>query len=233
MFHYFYKLYFFTIILCSSNLFNNNGIEIGTYKLYHNGEIQFRILAQKNTNKKPYGNTIANILLKHKKEKDIKTKDPDPEISYLVSLVDNMNINQEKKDKIKNFTLKYINSDDIKEKNESINELQKYSNNEECKEYMDSYLMYIHMQNDIKCLKRKNMWNNIWIVSTTLLLIIIMIASIIVGGVPENSIFLFTCILSMFITYIYARYFPEIKIGFKKLKTKLYTFFQKKKQIKK
>ncbi|CDO63770.1 MC-2TM Maurer's cleft two transmembrane protein [Plasmodium reichenowi] len=232
MVHYIYKIYIFTIILCASNLFNDNVVEIGTYKLsYHNGGIQFRILAQKNTNKKPDGNNFTNIILKDKKEKDSKTKNPDPQISSLVSLVDNMNITQEKKDKIKNLTLKYINSKDVKEKNKSINELQKYSNHEECKEYMDSYLMHLRMQNDIKCLKRKNLWNNIWIVSTTLLLIIIMIACIFSGTVTNNSVFYPAFILLIFIIYIFARYFPDMKIGFKKLKTKLYTFFQKKKQI--
>ncbi|KOB87492.1 hypothetical protein PFDG_03646 [Plasmodium falciparum Dd2] len=232
MFHYIYKIYIFTIILCASNLINHNVVEIGTYKLsYHNGGIQFRILAQKNTNKKPYGNTTTNIFLKNKKEKDSKTKDLDPQISSLVSLVDNMNITQEKKDKIKNLSLKYINSRDVKEKNESINELQKYSNNEECKEYMDSYLMHLRMQNDIKCLKRKNLWNNIWIVSTTLLLIIIMIACIIAGVLHANNAFYPAFILLIFIIYIVARYFPDMKIGFKKLKTKLNTFFQNKKQI--
>ncbi|KOB63500.1 hypothetical protein PFHG_05278 [Plasmodium falciparum HB3] len=126
MFHYIYKIYIFTIILCASNLFNNNVVEIGTYKLsYHNGGIQFRILAQKNTNKKSNGNTLTNILLKDKGEKGSKKKNPDDQISSLVSLVDNMNITQEKKDKIKNLSLKYINSRDVKEKNESINELQK------------------------------------------------------------------------------------------------------------
>ncbi|KOB88041.1 hypothetical protein PFDG_04514 [Plasmodium falciparum Dd2] len=204
MFHYIYKIYIFTIILCASNLINHNVVEIGTYKLsYHNGGIQFRILAQKNTNKKPYGNTTTNIFLKNKKEKDSKTKDLDPQISSLVSLVDNMNITQEKKDKIKNLSLKYINSRDVKEKNESINELQKYSNNEECKEYMDSYLMHLRMQNDIKCLKRKNLWNNIWIVSTTLLLIIIMIACIIAGVLHANNAFL-PCIYSFNFYYLYS-----------------------------
>ncbi|CDO62229.1 MC-2TM Maurer's cleft two transmembrane protein [Plasmodium reichenowi] len=232
MFHYIYKIYIFTIILGASNLFNHNVVEIGTYKLsYHNGGIQFRILAQKNTNNKPYGNTTTNIFLKNKKEKDSKTKDLDPQISSLVSLVDNMNITQEKKDKIKNLSLKYINSRDAKEKNESINELQKYSNNEECKEYMDSYLMHLRMQNDIKCLKRKNLWNNSWIFAMTLLLIITMIACIFSVKITLSNIFIPICILSIFITYIVARYFPDMKIGFKKLKTKFNTFFQNKKQI--
>ncbi|CAX51181.1 Pfmc-2TM Maurer's cleft two transmembrane protein [Plasmodium falciparum NF54] len=233
MFHYIYKIYIFTIILCASNLFNNNGVENGTYKLsYHNGGIQFRMLAQKNTNKKSNGNALKNILLKDKSKKGSKKKNPDAEISDLVNLVDNMNITQEKKDKIKNLSLKYINSRDVKEKNESINELQKYSNNEECKEYMDSYLMHLRMQNDIKCLKRKNLWNNIWIVSTTLLLIIIMIACVYwLASTPPPGLFCLPFIVLIFIIYIVARYFPDMKIGFKKLKTKLNTFFQNKKQI--
>ncbi len=184
------------------------------------------MLAQKNANKKSFGNTLTNILFKDKKKKNL-----DPQISSLVSLVDNMDITQEKKDKIKTLTLKYINSRDVKEKNESINELQKYSNNEECKEQMDSYLMHLRMQNDIKCLKRKNLWNNIWIVSTTLLLIIICIACIIAGVIQANSAFYPAFSLLIFIIYIVARYFPDMKIGFKKLKTKLNTFFQNKKQI--
>ncbi|ETW27061.1 hypothetical protein PFFCH_05534 [Plasmodium falciparum FCH/4] len=189
------------------------------------------MLAQNNTNKKPFGNTLTNILLKDKGEKGSKKKNPDDQISDLVSLVDNMNITQEKKNEIKNLTLKYINSDDIKEKNKSINELKKYSNNEECKEYIDNYLMHLHMQNDIKCLKRKNLWNNIWIVSTTLLLIIIMIACIILRVYGPNFAISPASFLLIFIIYIFARYFPEMKIGFKKLKTKLNTFFQNKKQI--
>ncbi|KYN93607.1 MC-2TM Maurer's cleft two transmembrane protein, partial [Plasmodium reichenowi] len=44
----------------------------------------------------------------------------------------------------------------------------------------------------------------------------------------DGSAFLLTFILSIFITYIVARYFPDMKIGFKKLKTKFNTFFQKK-----
>ncbi|CAG25183.1 Pfmc-2TM Maurer's cleft two transmembrane protein [Plasmodium falciparum NF54] len=232
MFHYIYKIYIFTIILCASNLFNNNVVEIGTYKLsYHNGGIQFRMLAQKNTNKKPFGNTLTNILLKDKGGKGSKKKNPDDQISSLVSLVDNMNITQEKKDKIKNLSLKYINSRDVKEKNESINELQKYSNNEECKEQMDSYLMHLRMQNDIKCLKRKNLWNNIGINSITLSLIIIMIACMFASFGDAQLIYLPAFFLLIFIIYIVARYFPDMKIGFKKLKTKLNTFFQNKKQI--
>ncbi|KNG77896.1 hypothetical protein PFMG_04061 [Plasmodium falciparum IGH-CR14] len=185
------------------------------------------MLAQKNDNKKSFGNTLTNILFKDKKKKNL-----DPQISSLVSLVDNMNITQEKKDKIKTLTLKYINSDDILEQNKSINELQKYSNNEECKEQMDNYLMHLRMQNDIKCLKRKNLWNNIWIVSTTLSLIIIMIAyvfSLAISKSPQLYYFAFSPLI--FIIYIVARYFPDMKIGFKKLKTKLNTFFQNKKQI--
>ncbi|KOB63398.1 hypothetical protein PFHG_05150 [Plasmodium falciparum HB3] len=224
MFHYIYKIYIFTIILCASNLFNNNVVEIGTYKLsYHNGGIQFRMLAQKNTNKKPFGNTLTNILFKDKKKKNL-----DPQISSLVSLVDNMDITQEKKDKIKNLSLKYINSDDILEQNKSINELKKYSNNEECKEYMDSYLMHLRMQNDIKCLKRKNLWNNIWIVSTTLLLIIIMIASVFSFTLDLISAFYLVFIFLIYIIYIYARYFPEMKIGYKGIKEACKYYFNKK-----
>ncbi|CZT98685.1 Pfmc-2TM Maurer's cleft two transmembrane protein [Plasmodium falciparum NF54] len=229
MFHYIYKIYIFTIILCASNLFNNNVVEIGTYKLsYHNGGIQFRMLAQKNDNKKSFGNTLTNILFKDKKKKNL-----DPQISSLVSLVDNMDITQEKKDKIKNLSLKYINSRDVKEKNESINELQKYSNNEECKEQMDSYLMHLRMQNDIKCLKRKNLWNNIGINSITLSLIIIMIMIACMFAIcnAPQYIYVPASFLLIFIIYIVARYFPDMKIGFKKLKTKLNTFFQNKKQI--
>ncbi|ETW20566.1 hypothetical protein PFFVO_00618 [Plasmodium falciparum Vietnam Oak-Knoll (FVO)] len=229
MFHYIYKIYIFTIILCASNLFNNNGVENGTYKLsYHNGGIQFRMLAQKNDNKKSNGNTLTNILLKDKGEKGSKKKNPDDQISSLVSLVDNMNITQEKKDKIKTLTLKYMNSDDIKEKNKSINELQKYSNNEECKEQMDSYLMHLRMQNDIKCLKRKNLWNNIWINSITLSLIIIMIACLVPGFTFQPISSLPAFILLIFIIYIFGRYFPEMKMGFKKIKETCTNFFKKK-----
>ncbi|KNC36272.1 hypothetical protein PFLG_01133 [Plasmodium falciparum RAJ116] len=174
---------------------------------------------------------IINPALFHISHTYSKTKDLDPQISSLVSLVDNMNITQEKKDKIKNLSLKYINSRDVKEKNESINELQKYSNNEECKEYMDSYLMHLRMQNDIKCLKRKNLWNNIGINSIILSLIIIMIACIIAGVVQAYNVFCPAFSPLIFIIYIVARYFPDMKIGFKKLKTKLNTFFQNKKQI--
>ncbi|SOS76159.1 Pfmc-2TM Maurer's cleft two transmembrane, putative [Plasmodium sp. gorilla clade G1] len=229
MFHYIYKIYIFTIILCASNLFNNNGVEKGTYKLsYHNGGIQFRMLAQNNTNKKSNGNTLTNILLKDKGGKGSKKKNPDDQISDLVSLVDNMNITQEKKNEIKNLTLKYMNSDDIKEKNKSINELKKYSNNEECKEYIDNYLMHLHMQNDIKCLKRKNLWNNIWINSITLSLIIICIACIVTGSIGGLSIFLPASFLLIFIIYIFARFFPDMKIGFKKIKETCTNFFKKK-----
>ncbi|SPJ08252.1 Pfmc-2TM Maurer's cleft two transmembrane protein [Plasmodium sp. DRC-Itaito] len=232
MFHYIYKICFFTIILCASNLFNGNVVEIGTYKLsYHNGGIQFRILAEENTNKKPYGNNFMNIILKDKKKKDSKTKNPDPQISSLVNLVDNMNITQEKKDEIKNLTLKYINSNDVKEKNKLINELQKYSNDEECKEYMDSYLMHLCMKNDIKCLKRKNLWNNIWIVLTTLSLIIILIGLLSSVGFTNQYGYYLTLGLLICTAYMFARYFPDIKVGFKKLKTKLSTSFQKKKEI--
>ncbi|ETW54352.1 hypothetical protein PFUGPA_04221 [Plasmodium falciparum Palo Alto/Uganda] len=144
-------------------------------------------------------------------------------------LVDNMNITQEKKNEIKNLTLKYINSDDIKEKNKSINELKKYSNNEECKEYIDNYLMHLRMQNDIKCLKRKNLWNNIWINSITLFLIIIMIAFLFsVGDTPFPGLFFLAFILLIFIIYIVARCFPDMKIGFKKIKETCTNFFKKK-----
>ncbi|KOB63502.1 hypothetical protein PFHG_05272 [Plasmodium falciparum HB3] len=184
------------------------------------------MLAQKNDNKKSFGNTLTNILFKDKKKKNL-----DPQISSLVSLVDNMDITQEKKDKIKNLSLKYINSRDVKEKNESINELQKYSNNEECKEQMDSYLMHLRMQNDIKCLKRKNLWNNIGINSITLSLIIIMIGCMLASSGSAQLLYPPAPFLLIFIIYIVARYFPDMKIGFKKLKTKLNTFFQNKKQI--
>ncbi|ETW57679.1 hypothetical protein PFUGPA_00372 [Plasmodium falciparum Palo Alto/Uganda] len=78
------------------------------------------MLAQKNANKKSLGNTLMNLLLKENKKTNL-----DPQTSSLVRLVDNMNITQEKKDKIKSLTLQYINSDDILEKNKSINELKK------------------------------------------------------------------------------------------------------------
>ncbi|CDO61819.1 MC-2TM Maurer's cleft two transmembrane protein [Plasmodium reichenowi] len=223
MFHYFYKIYFFTIILCSSNIFNNNTAEIGTYTLScHNGRIQFRMLAQKKANKKPSGNILTKLWLK-----DNKTKNPDPQISSLVSLVDNMNITEEKKDKIKTLTLKYINSDDIKEKNKSINELKNYSRNEECKEHMDNYLMHLCMQNDMKYLKRKNLWNNIWIISLTLFLIILIIVLISLGKVLDQSGILLT-FLSIFMIYIFARFFPDIKVSLKQFKETCTNFFKKK-----
>ncbi|SOS76649.1 Pfmc-2TM Maurer's cleft two transmembrane protein [Plasmodium sp. gorilla clade G1] len=222
MFHYIYKIY-----ICASNLFNNNGVENWNIQNYHtiNGGRQFRMLAQKNTNKKIKWKYLKGYIV----EKGSKKKNPDAQISDLVNLVDNMNITQEKKDEIKNLTLKYMNSDDIKEKNKSINELKKYSNNEGCKEYIDNYLMHLRMQNDIKCLKTKNLWNNIWIVSMTVLLIIIMIACAFSVGITESSAFLPACFLLIFITYMYGRFLPELKIAFNELKTKLYTFFQKKK----
>ncbi|SOS79064.1 Pfmc-2TM Maurer's cleft two transmembrane protein [Plasmodium sp. gorilla clade G1] len=230
MFFYIYKIYIFTIILCASNLFNNNGVQIGTYKLsYHNVGIQFRMLAQKNANEKSNGNTLKNTLLKDKSEKGSKKKNPYAKISDLVNLVDNMNITKEKKDEIKNLTLKYMNSDDIKEKNKLTNELKKYSNNEECKEHMNNYLMYLRMQNDIKFLKRKNFWNNIWINSINLYLIIIFIACIFAGLVSKSSIILPASFLLIFIIYIFARFFPDIKKGFKKIKETCTNFFQKKK----
>ncbi|SOS77691.1 Pfmc-2TM Maurer's cleft two transmembrane protein [Plasmodium sp. gorilla clade G1] len=229
MFHYFYKVYIFTIILCASNLFNNDGVEIGTYKLsYHNGGRQFRMLAQKNENEKSNGNTLKNTLLKDENKKGSKTKKLDPQITSLVNLVDNMNINEEQKDNIKTLTLEYINSDDIKKKNKSINELKKYSNNEECKEHMNNYLMHLRMQNEIKYLKRKNLWNNIWIVAVTLLSIILLIATLSVSGYGGLSTFLFTYVLSNLMIYIFARFYPEMKIGFNQLKQTCTNFFKKK-----
>ncbi|KYN93054.1 MC-2TM Maurer's cleft two transmembrane protein [Plasmodium reichenowi] len=231
MFIYIYKICIFTITLCTTNLFNNNGIEIGTYKSsYHNGGIQFRMLAQKNSNKKSNGNTLMNIFLKDKNEKGSKTKKLDPQISSLVSLVDNMNITEEEKDKIKNLTLKYINSDNIVEKNKYINELQKYSKNEECKEHMNNYLMYLRTQNDIKYLKRNNFWNNIGIVTMTLFLIILLTVFILLGIITDNYGLFLTCIL-IFMTYICARFLPEIKICLKDLKETCTNCFKKKKQI--
>ncbi|SOS77886.1 Pfmc-2TM Maurer's cleft two transmembrane protein [Plasmodium sp. gorilla clade G1] len=227
MFVYIYKIYIFTIILCASNLFNNNGVEIGIYKLsYHNGGIQFRMLAQKNTNKESYGNTLTNILLK-----DNNTKNPDPQISSVVNLVDNMNITQQEKDKIKTLTLKYINSDNIKEKNKSFNELKKCSKNKECKKYMNNYLMYLRMQDDIKYLERINIWNYISIVIITLILTIVLLIVLCATVCDALSIFFFTFILSSLMTYIFALYFPEIKIYFKKIKKTCKNFFKKKKQI--
>ncbi|SOV84183.1 Pfmc-2TM Maurer's cleft two transmembrane protein [Plasmodium reichenowi] len=230
MFRYFLKICIFTIILLyESNLFNNNVVEIGTYTLsYHNGRIQFRMLAQKNTNKKSYGTQLTHLLLKDKNLKDKKKKNLDPQISALINLVDNMNVTQEEKDKIKTLTLKYIDSDDIKKKNKSINELKKYSNNQECKEHMDNYLMHLRMQNDIKYLKRKNLWNNIWIISITLLSIIILIATMAMHNFIGFSAFLMTYILSNLMIYILARFFPEIKLRFKELKETCTNFFKKK-----
>ncbi|CDO62045.1 MC-2TM Maurer's cleft two transmembrane protein [Plasmodium reichenowi] len=230
MFRYFLKICIFTIILLyESNLFNNNAVEIGTYTLsYHNGRIQFRMLAQKNTNKKSYGTQLPHLLLKDKNQKDDEKKNLDPQITALVNLVDNMNITQEEKDKIKALTLKYIDSDDIKEKNQLINELKKYSNNEECKKHMDNYLMHLRMQNDIKCLKKKNLWNNIWIVAMTSLSIIILIVSMATYAFPGFSLFIVICILSTLMIYIFARFFPEIKLRFKKLKETCTNFFKKK-----
>ncbi|EWC76578.1 hypothetical protein C923_02745 [Plasmodium falciparum UGT5.1] len=228
MFHYIYKIYIFTIILCASNLFNDNGVEIGTYKIsYHNGGIQFRILAQKNTNKKSNGSTLMNIFLKEKNEKGSKTKKLDPQISSLVSLVDNMNITEEEKAKIKTLTLKYINSDDIKVKNKSINELKNYSKNEECKEHMDNYLMHLCMQNEMKYLKRKNLWNNIWIISLTLFLIILTIVLISLGKFWDPSGIVLT-FLSIFMIYMFARFFPDIKVRLKQFKETCTNVFKKK-----
>ncbi|ETW45063.1 hypothetical protein PFNF135_00664 [Plasmodium falciparum NF135/5.C10] len=228
MFHYIYKIYIFTIILCASNLFNDNGVEIGTYKIsYHNGGIQFRILAQKNTNKKSNGSTLMNIFLKEKNEKGSKTKKLDPQISSLVSLVDNMNITEEEKAKIKTLTLKYINSDDIKVKNKSINELKNYSKNEECKEHMDNYLMHLCMQNEMKYLKRKNLWNNIWIISLTLFLIILTIVLISLGKILDSFGIVLT-FLSIFMIYMFARFFPDIKVRLKQFKETCTNVFKKK-----
>ncbi|KNG74287.1 hypothetical protein PFMG_00540 [Plasmodium falciparum IGH-CR14] len=188
------------------------------------------MLAQKNENEKSNGNTLKNTLLKDKSEKGSKKKNPYAKISDLVNLVDNMNITKEKKDEIKNLTLKYMNSDDIKEKNKLMNEFKKYSNNEECKEHMNNYLMYLRMQNDIKFLKKKNFWNNIWINSITLFLIIIFIACIFDGSVSTSSIPLLASFLLIFIIYIFARFFPDMKMGFKKIKETCTNFFQKKKK---
>ncbi|ETW19348.1 hypothetical protein PFFVO_01704 [Plasmodium falciparum Vietnam Oak-Knoll (FVO)] len=229
MFHYFYKIYIFTIILCASNLFNNDGVEIGTYKLsYHNGGRQFRMLAQKNENEKSNGNTLKNTLLKDENKKGSKTKKLDPQITSLVNLVDNMDINEEQKDKIKTLTLEYINSDDIKKKNKSINELKKYSNNEECKEHMNNYLMHLRMQNEIKYLKRKNFWNNIWIVVITLLSIIVLIGAMAMYTFSGFSVFLVPFVLSNLMIYMFARFFPEIKLRFKEFKETCTNFFKKK-----
>ncbi|ETW41242.1 hypothetical protein PFNF135_04384 [Plasmodium falciparum NF135/5.C10] len=224
MFLYIYKIYIFTIILCVSNLFNNNGVEIGIYKLsYHNGGIQFRMLAQKNTNKESYGNTLTNIFLK-----DNNTKNPDPQISSVVNLVDNMNITQQEKDKIKTLTLKYINSDNIKEKNKSFNELKKCSKNKECKKSMNNYLMYLRMQDDIKYLERINIWNFICIVAITFSLIILLLSVLCATGSNILYTFLFTFIISSLMIYIFARFFPDIKIYFKEIKKKCKNYFNKK-----
>ncbi|SCQ12663.1 Pfmc-2TM Maurer's cleft two transmembrane, putative [Plasmodium sp.] len=168
------------------------------------------------------------MFLKVKNAKDNKTKNFDPQISNLVNLVDNMNITQRKKDKIKILALKYKNSDDIKEKNKSINELKKYSKNDECKEHMHNYLMYLRIQNDIKYLKRNNLWNNIWIIVITLLLIILLLSFMPFVLNNRLSIFLFTYILSKFMIYIFARFFPKIKIAFKVLKENYTNYFKKK-----
>ncbi|SOS81871.1 Pfmc-2TM Maurer's cleft two transmembrane, putative [Plasmodium sp.] len=188
------------------------------------------MLAQKNPNKKSKGNTLTNTLLKEKNEKRSKTKKLDPQISDLVNLVDNMNITEEEKDKIKTHTLKYLNSDDTKEKNKSINELKKYSKNEECREHMNNYLMYLRTQNDIKYLKRKNLWNNIWIVAMTLFIIIILIVAITISVNADYPGLLGTCLL-FFIIYIIARFFPESKVRLKAFKETCTNFFKKKKQI--
>ncbi|SOV84338.1 Pfmc-2TM Maurer's cleft two transmembrane, putative [Plasmodium sp.] len=254
-----------------------NEVEIWTYKLlYHNGGIQFRILAQINRNIKSYGNTLGNILLnvknakdnitkdnktkdnetKYNKAKDNKAKnnktkdnkaknnktkdnkakknkkkDHDPYISFLVNIVDNMNISQEKKDRIKTLTLKYIDSDDIIEKNKSINILEKYSKDEECKEHMDNYLMYLLMQHDIKYLKRDNFWNKIGSVAITILLIILLI--VIISLTASSGAELLVYILPLFlipIIYIFARFFPEIKLRFKKLKENYTNFIKNKRK---
>ncbi|ETW43932.1 hypothetical protein PFNF135_01709 [Plasmodium falciparum NF135/5.C10] len=91
--------------------------------------------------------------------------------------------------------------------------------------------MHLRMQNDIKCLKRKNLWNNIGINSIILSLIIVMIGCVFAVGITSSSAIYPAFIPLIFIIYIVARYFPDMKIGFKKLKTKLNTFFQNKKQI--
>ncbi|SOV74949.1 MC-2TM Maurer's cleft two transmembrane protein, putative [Plasmodium sp. gorilla clade G3] len=289
----FHQIYIFIIILSTTNLFNKNRVEIGTYRIaYHNGMIQFRMLEQINTNTKPYGNTLTKVFLnvknekgnkakdnktktnkpkenktnhnklkdnkpKNNKPKDNKTKDskkkdnkikdnitnlsitkriktklsksktPDPQILSLVNTVDSMNITQEKKDTIKNFTLKYINSDDIKEKNKSINELEKYRNDEECKEHMDNYLMYVRMQKNIKYLKRDNFWNKIGIIAITLLLIIVMIVFL-SSGATDGSVGFFYLGISFLMIYLFARFFPKSKFPFIELKEN-YTYFSKKK----
>ncbi|EWC90695.1 hypothetical protein PFNF54_00594 [Plasmodium falciparum NF54] len=93
---------------------------------------------------------------------------------------------------------------------------------------MDSYLMHLRMQNDIKCLKRKNLWNNIWINSITLTLIIIMIACVFSVEITSSSALYPAFILLIFIIYIYARYFPEMKIGYKGIKEACKYYFNKK-----
>ncbi|SOS77576.1 Pfmc-2TM Maurer's cleft two transmembrane, putative [Plasmodium sp. gorilla clade G1] len=224
MIHYIYKIYIFTIILCASNLFNDNGVEIETYNLsYHNGGIQFRMLAQKNANKKSYRNILMNIMLN-----DNKTKNIDSQISSLINLVDNMNITQEKKNKIKTLTLKYINSDNIVEKNKSINELKKYSKNKECKKHMNNYIMYLRMQNDIKHLERNNIWKKFWIVTITLLSIILLLVVLCATGYKVFPILLSTCILSTFMISIFALFFPVIEICFKEIKKTCKNYFNKK-----
>ncbi|SOV73810.1 Pfmc-2TM Maurer's cleft two transmembrane, putative [Plasmodium sp. gorilla clade G3] len=307
----FLQKYIFIIILSATNLFNNNAVEIGTYKLsYNNGGIQFRILAQKITKTQPYGNTLTKVLLNMKNEKgnkakdnktkvnkpednkaknnkikdnkikddktednkaknnklkgnikknnktkenkikdnktkfsitkhiktklsktkDNKTKKNDPQIQSLVNLVDNINITQEKKDTIKTLTLIYIVSDDIVEKNKSINELEKYSNDEECKEHIHNYLIHIRMQNDIKYLKRDNFWNKIGIVTIIALLIILMTGIIATNTLSGLSLYLVIFTPLILMIYLFARFFPETKICFKELKEKYTNFFQKKKK---
>ncbi|SCM18756.1 Pfmc-2TM Maurer's cleft two transmembrane, putative [Plasmodium sp.] len=184
------------------------------------------MLTQKKANKKSFGNTLMNILLK-----DNRTKNPDPQISSVVKLVDNMNITQEKKDKIKTLTLKYINSDNIKEKNKSINELKEYSKNKECKKHINNYLMYLRMQDDIKYLERIYIRNYIWTVAITLISIILLLAVLCSTSKIGLFIFLFTYILPCLIIYIFAPFFPDIKIYFKEIKKTCKNYFNKKKQI--
>ncbi|SOV83938.1 Pfmc-2TM Maurer's cleft two transmembrane, putative [Plasmodium sp.] len=187
-------------------------------------------------NKTLYNKTKVNKIvynkpkdnkIKDNKTKQNKTKDRDPKISYLFKLVDNMNISQDKKDKIRTLTLNYRDSDDKVEKNKSINELKKYSNEEEYKEHMDNYLMHLRMQDDIKYLKRENFWNKMGSVAITLLLIIILI--VIISLDISNGAGGYTFLLiSIPIIYIFARFFPEIKLRFKKLKENYTNFFIKK-----
>ncbi|SOV84140.1 Pfmc-2TM Maurer's cleft two transmembrane, putative [Plasmodium sp.] len=229
-----------------------NPVENRTYKIsYHNGLIQFRMLEQINTNTKPYGNNLTKVLLNVKNEKgnkakdnkkkdnktvnnktkvnktvNNKTKDHNVQIHCLVNLVDNMNITHEKKDEIKTLTLKYIYSDDMKEKNKSINELEKYSKEEECKEHMDNFLIKLRMQNDIKYLERENFWNNVWILAVNILLLI---SIVVICATPSGgNIELFVVGISIFMIYIYARFFPEIKLDFKELKETCKNYFKKK-----